>query len=209
VACRCFAGQCGQALYEAIIDVAVGPILARFVGPNDGVVSVVKMSGGMSIRGAVAAAHVSADETQAQMQPTVACLEALLAPVRARLDGVTGPHMLDVSAGIRQGSLLGIAWPPRAARVCADPNPPGRLPPRRSWFIMGHNASRVLPMICPHSVSEVTVSSQPGASSGGQARAASTRGSVIQTTLLWNSSCQLTSGPLVGGLLGWAAVRRV
>jgi hypothetical protein len=73
------------------IYVAPSPIFAGFERLHDGMFGGVKMLGGMLVFGAVAAAHVAALETQAQVHPGVAHFQTFLATA-----GV-GLHVVDVA----------------------------------------------------------------------------------------------------------------
>src|SRR5207237_30374 len=67
-------------------DVAPRPVLAGFEAPHDGMLGFVKVLGGVSVGGVVAAADVTAFETEPQMHPPLAALEAFFPAVR-RLGG--------------------------------------------------------------------------------------------------------------------------
>ena len=69
-----------------VIDVAPAPILARLEGSDHGMVSAVKVLGRMAVWRRIAASHVSAGETQPQMDPRVPGLQTLFTAPRARLD---------------------------------------------------------------------------------------------------------------------------
>src|SRR5579863_9044532 len=68
------------------IDVTPSPILAGFDGLNDGMLRGVKMFRGVLVLGRVAAAHVAAGETHAQVHPGVSDLEAVFTAARAGFD---------------------------------------------------------------------------------------------------------------------------
>ena len=51
-----------------LIHVAPAPILAGLEGPDHGMVSAVKVLGGMTVRRRIEASHVSAGEAQPQME---------------------------------------------------------------------------------------------------------------------------------------------
>jgi hypothetical protein len=70
-----------QFIKEQIVHVAISPILARLERFHDRMVGRVIMLGGVFVLGIVAAAHVSADLAQAQMDPGVSHLQAFLAAV--------------------------------------------------------------------------------------------------------------------------------
>src|SRR5262252_3723871 len=66
-----------------LVDVAPAPVLARLERLDDRVVRGVEVLSNMLVLRVVAAADVAADHAQAQMHPSVADLEAVLAAVRA------------------------------------------------------------------------------------------------------------------------------
>jgi hypothetical protein len=67
------------------VHVTPNPRFSRLNGTDERVLCLVKMFGGVLVLGRVAAAHMSADEAQAQMHPGVAHFDALFAHVRIRL----------------------------------------------------------------------------------------------------------------------------
>jgi hypothetical protein len=60
------------------VHVAPAPILSGLEGSHDGVLSVMKVLGGMLVLRGVTAAYVAASEAQPKMHPGVAQFEALL-----------------------------------------------------------------------------------------------------------------------------------
>jgi hypothetical protein len=62
-----------QSLHDDFVDKTPHPILARFERPHNRMMSSVKMLGGVFVLGGVATADMAAGETQAQMNPGVAC----------------------------------------------------------------------------------------------------------------------------------------
>jgi len=68
-------------LEPELIDITPAPVLARFEALHDGMLGPVKVLGGVTVGGVVAATDVTAFETKPQMHPLVAGLEALLAAV--------------------------------------------------------------------------------------------------------------------------------
>ena len=74
--------RCPVDLEQQVVDVAPPPVLARAVRTHDGMVGVYSpVRGGVAVRRAVAAAHMSAGGTQAQVHPLPSDAEAILAPV--------------------------------------------------------------------------------------------------------------------------------
>ena len=69
-----------------MINVAVAPILARFERLDDRMPGCDEVLRGVLILARVAAADVSAATAQSQMHPRIACLQTLLAAMRARRD---------------------------------------------------------------------------------------------------------------------------
>ena len=74
-----------KGLGHGIVHVAVAPVLARLGGLDHFMTYIPVVLGGMLAYGRIAAAHVAADETLAQVHPLLADLQALLAPLGARL----------------------------------------------------------------------------------------------------------------------------
>jgi hypothetical protein len=81
------------------IDVAPAPLFAGFDGAHDWMPGLVEMFGGVFIFRGVAAAYVSADQTHAEVDPTVAGFEALFAALGMGMDvldlievGTCGSH---------------------------------------------------------------------------------------------------------------------
>src|SRR5437879_650091 len=73
-------------LEHEVVGVAVEPVLARLVGPDDGVIGAPGVGGGVLARRLVAAADVPADLAEAQVDPVLlAHRQAVFAPPRARL----------------------------------------------------------------------------------------------------------------------------
>ena len=70
--------------HDVLVHEAPDPTLARLNGPGQGMLGAVKMFGRVLVLRGVAAAHVAAFHTEAQVHPRIAALEALLAaaPVR-------------------------------------------------------------------------------------------------------------------------------
>src|SRR6185312_897830 len=62
-----------------LVDKTPAPILPRLYRPNDWVLRTVKMLRGVLVLRRIAAAHMAARHTQAQMHPGIAHLQALLA----------------------------------------------------------------------------------------------------------------------------------
>ena len=72
-------------LESHLVDVAPVPVLARFVGPDDGVSHGPEVPGGVTPRGLVAAPHVAALLADAQVHPvTLAGRETVLTAGRRR-----------------------------------------------------------------------------------------------------------------------------
>src|SRR5205823_5760088 len=78
-------GQSGEVKFD-LVDVAPAPILARLERLHDRMLGGMEMLGGMLILGRIAAAHVAAGQAQAQVHPSVAHFQTLLASARVRLD---------------------------------------------------------------------------------------------------------------------------
>src|SRR5579884_2525738 len=68
-----------------LIDVAPAPILAGLGGTYYGVFGGVEMLGRVLVFGRIAAAHMTADHAQPQVDPGVADFQALLAPAGMRV----------------------------------------------------------------------------------------------------------------------------
>lgn len=71
-------------LYDLLINVAPAPFLIRLERLDDRVARGVKMLGGMAIGRTIAAANMTTDQTDAQVHPYVATLEALFTALCAR-----------------------------------------------------------------------------------------------------------------------------
>ena len=69
-------------LEPELIDITPAPVLARLEAAHNGVLGFVKVLGGVTVGRIVAAADVTAFETEPQMHPLVAGLDAFLAPLR-------------------------------------------------------------------------------------------------------------------------------
>ena len=76
--CRCHRAL-RRLLREQFIGIAIPPILPRLERANYRMLRRVVVLGGVLVLGRIAAADMSAGETQTQMHPCVAHLEALLA----------------------------------------------------------------------------------------------------------------------------------
>jgi hypothetical protein len=76
----------GAALFpHDFVHEAPLPALAGLDGLDDGMMFGVEMLSGVTILGIVTASHVAAGETQSQMHPGIAHLQAFLTAVRMRL----------------------------------------------------------------------------------------------------------------------------
>jgi hypothetical protein len=71
-------------LNHYIVDVTPSPILARFKRSHDRVLCLFEVLCRVPIFGGIAAADVAADFAEAQMDPRIAHLQALLAPISVR-----------------------------------------------------------------------------------------------------------------------------
>jgi hypothetical protein len=69
------------------VDVAPAPGFAGFEGFHDGVLGLMEVFGGVFVLGGITAADVAALEAQAQVDPSVAHFQALLAAAGVRFDG--------------------------------------------------------------------------------------------------------------------------
>src|SRR5262245_9540072 len=69
-----------------LVNVAVAPVLARLEGLDDRMPGCVEVLRGVLILARVPAADVSATAAKPQMYPRIACLQTLLAALRARRD---------------------------------------------------------------------------------------------------------------------------
>jgi hypothetical protein len=65
-------------------------VFSRLEGLYDGVAGGVVVPGGMFVPGVIAAAHIAADQADAQMDPGVACFQAVFAALTA------GRHRLNL-----------------------------------------------------------------------------------------------------------------
>jgi hypothetical protein len=92
LAARRYERKLGEVEFE-FVDVAPAPGFAGFEGFHDGVLGFMEMLGGVLVFGGVAAADVAALEAEAQVDPGVAHLEALFAPLSVRLDGANQTEM--------------------------------------------------------------------------------------------------------------------
>jgi hypothetical protein len=99
---RCLVLRESRRFEEDLIDIAPDPVLARFEGLDDGVVGGMKVLGGVLVFRRVAAADVAADKAEAEVDPAVARLEAILATVRARGDIV---DLVEMGAGLVHGGF--------------------------------------------------------------------------------------------------------
>jgi hypothetical protein len=73
-------------LEEELVDVTPPPDLSRLEGLHERMVGRVEMLCSMLVLGIVAAADMTADETDTQMHPGITYFQALLATIRARCD---------------------------------------------------------------------------------------------------------------------------
>lgn len=86
------------------VDITPPPTFRRIITFHDGMVRGVKMFGGVTMRGLVAAADVAAATADPQMNPRAADLQTFFAALRTRmhsLDGVavrTGRHAASIAA---------------------------------------------------------------------------------------------------------------
>src|SRR5450631_3139046 len=69
-----------------VVHVAPSPVLARLEGLDDRVLDGIEVRARVLVLRGVAAADMAAGQTQAQMDPAVARLQAVLAALRARRD---------------------------------------------------------------------------------------------------------------------------
>jgi hypothetical protein len=76
----------GKPLEKQIVNVAITPIFARLEGFDDRVIRRMKMLCRVPVFRRIAAADVPARLAKAQVNPKIARFQAILAPVRARLD---------------------------------------------------------------------------------------------------------------------------
>ena len=79
-------GRLGQTLEEQIIRITVAPLLTGFERLDDRMFSRVIMFRRMTVRRTVAAADVTADLAQAQMEPTSTDLQTIFTAISARRD---------------------------------------------------------------------------------------------------------------------------
>jgi hypothetical protein len=93
-------GNLGKVEFD-LIDEAPTPGLTDFQGLHDRMFRRTEMFGGVFVLGRIAAADMPASHTQTQMNPLIARLQTLLAPVGSRRD------ILDL---IRVGTLHGITY---------------------------------------------------------------------------------------------------
>jgi hypothetical protein len=84
------------------IQVTPDPGLPGFVGPDERVLRFLEVFGGMLVLGRVATAHMSATETQAQVNPSVTGLNAVLANMFV---GFFDFDLVQVCAFVRHGFL--------------------------------------------------------------------------------------------------------
>jgi hypothetical protein len=94
--------------HHNLVDVAPHPVFARLKGLHERVARAVEVLGGVLVLRGVAAPHVAADETFAQVDPRVSHLQAFLTTIPAGCDVVdlvemlTGfCHHLHLSSGVR------------------------------------------------------------------------------------------------------------
>ena len=87
-----------------LVDVAPAPIFSGFEGLDDGVFGLVKVPGGMLVLRRIAATNVSAGETQPQVDPAIAGLEAVFAAFGAGRDFV---NLLHMATSLGHGFSLG------------------------------------------------------------------------------------------------------
>jgi len=75
---------------------APDPRFSWFNGTNQGVFRAVKVFGGVAVLGRIAAAYMSADETEAEVDPSFSHFQAFLAPF---LIGMSDFDLIGVMAG--------------------------------------------------------------------------------------------------------------
>jgi hypothetical protein len=73
----------GDRANDHLVHVAPDPVFAGFNGTHDGMAAIVKMFGGVFVFGRIAAADVPAHHAHAEMNPSVAHLDALFTDARA------------------------------------------------------------------------------------------------------------------------------
>src|SRR6185295_6475301 len=81
------------------VHVAPAPVLTGLEAPYHRVIRAVEMLGRVLVRGGVTASHVAAGETEAQVHPPIAALQALFAALRS-----AGRDILD-QVEVAAGSL--------------------------------------------------------------------------------------------------------
>jgi hypothetical protein len=119
VARRRLAGVGGKRIDALVVQIAVSPILTRFVRSDDRMLRLFEVFRGMSIGRIVAASHVTAREAQTQMNPNAARLQTLRAAWAARLDARGSlRHILQVRTGIRH-THFGDCTPARGESLAA------------------------------------------------------------------------------------------
>jgi hypothetical protein len=80
------------------------PGFPGLIGTDEGMLRFLEVFGGVLILGRIAAAHMSAAQAQAQVNPAVACFNAFLANVFV---GFLDLDLVQVGAFVRHGILLG------------------------------------------------------------------------------------------------------
>jgi hypothetical protein len=96
-----------------LIHVAPAPLLARLERPDDRVISLVKVFPRMLILGRIATTHVSAFQTETQVDPRIAQLQALLAALRRAWPNA--PNMIQMHTRNHKAPLF--TDPPDIIRV--------------------------------------------------------------------------------------------
>jgi hypothetical protein len=82
-------------IQKDFVGVTPAPVLTRLKGLNDGMMRRTKMPSGVLVLGGVAASHVAAAQTEPEMNPRVAHLQAFFA---TRAAGMHLPNLVQVSA---------------------------------------------------------------------------------------------------------------
>jgi hypothetical protein len=73
-------------LQKDFVGVTPAPVLSRLKRLNDGMMRLAKMPSGVLVLGGVATSHVAAAQTEPEMNPGVAHLQAFFAPRAAGMD---------------------------------------------------------------------------------------------------------------------------
>ena len=102
------AGEGPDLAQEHFVDVTPRPIFTRLKGSNDGMTGGVKMFRGMAVRRRIATTHMSARQTEPQMDPGRTDLQAFFAAVCAGND--IAFYLIEMGAGFGAHDVMPLQW---------------------------------------------------------------------------------------------------